>query len=806
MVTQDVYLLEIRQISFEYGLATLTANIVGDAVDSITVNDGGVGQNSAAVTITGDGTGATATPTVDSSGVITSVAVDTGGSGYTTATATASATAPSGTVTLESTVDEGDTWVAETTYAITTTPQDFDTTIDKLLDGLQLTYAGGLKTRLKIFSMIAYDLIDTNTEVKTIPFVFNLEQKYVLALRDEVVDVYQSDVLIDTVTATGLRASYFETLKYAQAEDTMVLTHPDMETNQLQRQENVAGTFTAATSDIITASTFNLYNGIPVQLTTSDTLPAGLALATTYYTVDSSGSTAKLSLTEGGSAVDITDTGTGTHTLTTQGIYWDFDTFPFLNIPASPFDGETTTQPAQTLTPSNTEGSVKLTAGGGSVFSSASIGQLIDAGTAGGGRVRITDFESGTIVYGYTIIPFYTTSAIGSGDWDYITGFEADWSATRGWPTTCMFYEQRLWFGGAKSKPNTIYASRTGQFNNFKNIANYSNDGINQTISSDQIDEIVNIFASRGIQVFTAGAEWIVPEGATTPDLFSISKNTSNGSLANVEPVDIGGTTLFVEKNGKSLLSFLYTRAQDAFASSSMSLITDIVQSPVSMAVDYNSSQDIGNFLYMVMADGTMGVWCIDLTQNIMSPVRWITAESGNIASVINVAGDTYMLVTRGTSSYLEKISSVKTDFTTVDTSLSATITGLSDYNLTTVHAYTDTVDYGDFAVTADEIILPSTPTEDVNIGYDFDYLLTSTKMQVNGQTENIEKRISKATITTKDTDTLIFEGQTISQTDDVYDLYGVTGWERDCRFEITGSFDYIEVLSILLNINYGEK
>ena len=46
-----------------------------------------------------------------------------------------------------------------------------------------------------------------------------------------------------------------------------------------------------------------------------------------------------------------------------------------------------------------------------------------------------------------------------------------------------------------------------------------------------------------------------------------------------------------------------------------------------------------------------------------------------------------------------------------------------------------------------------------------------------------------------------------MTQTDDVYDFYGVTGFDRDCYFSFTSkSYDYLEVLSILLNINYGDK
>jgi hypothetical protein len=86
--------------------------------------------------------------------------------------------------------------------------------------------------------------------------------------------------------------------------------------------------FTGAITDIIT-STISLKNGHTVTLTTTDTLPAGLATGTTYYVIDSSGVTCKLSLTVGGTAVNITDTGTGTHTLVYQDRMEADDTYKY---------------------------------------------------------------------------------------------------------------------------------------------------------------------------------------------------------------------------------------------------------------------------------------------------------------------------------------------------------------------------------------------------------------------------------------------------------------------------------------------
>ena len=76
-------------------------------------------------------------------------------------------------------------------------------------------------------------------------------------------------------------------------------------------------TFTAATTDVITSAGHGLINGDKVTLTTIGTLPAGLATATGYFVRNVTADTFKLSpINPFRTAVDITDTGSGTHTWT----------------------------------------------------------------------------------------------------------------------------------------------------------------------------------------------------------------------------------------------------------------------------------------------------------------------------------------------------------------------------------------------------------------------------------------------------------------------------------------------------------
>jgi hypothetical protein len=79
-------------------------------------------------------------------------------------------------------------------------------------------------------------------------------------------------------------------------------------------------TFTAATDDVITSTAHGLADGDTIQVSNSGgALPTGLAASTTYYVRDRTADTFKVSLTSGGSAVDITGTGSGTQTWSFKG-------------------------------------------------------------------------------------------------------------------------------------------------------------------------------------------------------------------------------------------------------------------------------------------------------------------------------------------------------------------------------------------------------------------------------------------------------------------------------------------------------
>jgi hypothetical protein len=67
------------------------------------------------------------------------------------------------------------------------------------------------------------------------------------------------------------------------------------------------------TSNVLTVTGHSFADTDTVYVFTSDTLPSPLVNGTTYYIRDSTGTTFKLALTSGGTAIDITTAGTGIH-------------------------------------------------------------------------------------------------------------------------------------------------------------------------------------------------------------------------------------------------------------------------------------------------------------------------------------------------------------------------------------------------------------------------------------------------------------------------------------------------------------
>jgi hypothetical protein len=149
------------------------------------------------------------------------------------------------------------------------------------------------------------------------------------------------------------------------------------------------------------------------------------------------------------------------------------------------------------------------------VFVAGSVGQYINATPQG--RAKIVRFNSGTSVDAITEFPFFATGAIAADDWSFELGYENVWSSIRGWPNSVTFHEGRLYFGGSKSRPSTVWGSRVGDFFNFEAGEGLDDESVEATLDTNTFNSIVDIISGRDLQVFTTGGEFYCPQDGLQP-------------------------------------------------------------------------------------------------------------------------------------------------------------------------------------------------------------------------------------------------------------------------------------------------
>ena len=437
---------------------------------------------------------------------------------------------------------------------------------------------------------------------------------------------------------------------------------------------------------------------------------------------------------------------------------WTISDISFEFIPKFNFTpAETTIN--QTITPSAVDGNITITAGG-SVFTSSHVNQFVEAND-GMGRARITRFVSATSVEAVVEIPFFNTSAIASGGTFLDTGYEDSFSTTKGFPRTCTFHEGRLYFGGVKSRPNTIFASRVARFFDFNPGEALDDDSIELTISTDSTNAITGMFSGRDLQIFTKGGEFFLPQSTLdpiTPTNVVVNGATRRGSKEGIKPVGAESGTLFIQRAGKSLREFLFSDVELSYISNNISLLSShLLKSPSDMALRKATSTTDGDLLLIVNeTDGSLATYSILRGQNVIAPS--LSTTDGEFVNVGVDVDQIYFTVKRTISSADKYYVECFNDDNTTDSAKlysggskpsTTTVTGLSHLEGKTVKVIADDQMQLDKTVSSGQITLDAVPTTYVEIGLNYTPTIKTLPVELKLSSGNIvaqKKRIVEAT------------------------------------------------------------
>lgn len=464
--------------------------------------------------------------------------------------------------------------------------------------------------------------------VRLVPFQFSVSDSYMLCFTHLRMYVIKSGSVITNINGSGnnyltttITSDMVDDMCWTQSADTLIVVHPDLQPVQITRTTDSAWTATSITFESIPKYSFDLRTFEPQATVTPSAVSGNITLTVSAYTGDTGnlqGATStSVTLKSAASSTDDIYVGMCVHMTT--------GTQAGKARKITDYNGTTkvaTTFPAWDTTPLSGD-SYKVVP-----FALESVNQYVNASPQG--RARILEFVSDTQVRAITEYPFFDTSARTVGNWFVECFYEDVWSATKGWPRTVTFHEGRLYFGGSKSRPSTIWGSKIGLFFEFAPTESLDDDAVEATLDTNDLNVITDIISSRDFQVFTTGGEFYVPQSGTdpiTPLTFTFKNVSRNGIKPGTRVQSVESGSVYIQRQGKSLNEFVFTDTQLTYVTQRISLLAGhLMKNPQRIALRKASNTEEADLLLMTNTDdGSIAAFSMMRSQQITSPSEFTT-------------------------------------------------------------------------------------------------------------------------------------------------------------------------------------
>ena len=300
------------------------------------------------------------------------------------------------------------------------------------------------------------------------------------------------------------------------------------------------------------------------------------------------------------------------------------------------FTSNATTGTSKTLTASAVAG-----VNGGDGFQSTDVGRLV------------------TFLEGYakiTAVASTTSATIDILDDFTGTGTTKEWklgsfSDTTGHPFSVTFFEERLVFAGTNDQPQTVFFSKSGDFEIFKPGTN-DTDALNFTIGASDVNITRYLSSGRNLIVGTSGGEFIVSSGsdaAITPTNILIRKQSNYGS-ADIQPAQIANVTLFVQRAKRKIRELAYEFDTDSYVAPDMTILSEHVTEGGVNAISYQQEPD--NVVWCVRNDGQL----LSLTyRREEKVVAWARHKLGGVSGAATVTVTDFSNIAEGATLTLTK-------------------------------------------------------------------------------------------------------------------------------------------------------
>lgn len=143
------------------------------------------------------------------------------------------------------------------------------------------------------------------------------------------------------------------------------------------------------------------------------------------------------------------------------------------------------------------------------------------------------------------------------------------------YPAVVCFFEQRLVFASTAMRPQTIWMSKTGDYDNFSSsVPLKADDSLDMTIAANEVSSIRWMLPLRSLILGGSGMEWELAssEGAFTAKTAKVTPQSYRGSAA-LRALVVGNILLHVARSGREVRDLKYDFGADSYGGTDRTIL-----------------------------------------------------------------------------------------------------------------------------------------------------------------------------------------------------------------------------------------
>lgn len=176
------------------------------------------------------------------------------------------------------------------------------------------------------------------------------------------------------------------------------------------------------------------------------------------------------------------------------------------------------------------------------------------------------------------------------------------------YPCAVTYYQQRRWFAGTPTRPNNIWASRTGTEADMSySLPTKDTDRLSFRVMSYEVNRIRHLVPMRYLMALTGSAEWVISSsdsGAITAQNLEVSPQAYNG-VSTVMPLVINSQMIFAKSRGGHIAEYGYRYDAGGFVAGDLCLMAPHLFDG-KQVVDMCYSKAPIPTIWIVSSDGSM--------------------------------------------------------------------------------------------------------------------------------------------------------------------------------------------------------